>query len=122
MPRVIPRDVSLAGRLHPLLPKLMGVCRTLEASKRELRWLEDEILRLDARDSFRLLHRYKVPFQPLPAKLVKKVHNGLASASLPRGKWEKLLLQKFVDERSKGTPLSLVVGNSCHHVSIVMRV
>jgi len=109
MPRVIPRDVSLAGRLHPLLPKLMGVCRTVEASKRELRWLEDEILRLDARDSFRLLQRYKVPFQP--AKLVKKVLNGHPSASLPRGKWEKCLLQKFVEERSKGTPLSLVVGN-----------
>ena len=74
----------------------MGVCRSLEASKRELRWLEDEILRLDERDSFRLLQRYKIPFEPSPVPRV--------------GKWEKSLLQKFVDERSKGTPLQLVVG------------
>lgn len=118
MPRVIPRAVFLAGRLHPLLPKLMGVCRTVEAAQRELRWLEDEVLRLNARESFRLLHRYRVLFEPLPADLLKKVQHGSFSTSLPRGKWEKILLQKFVEERSKGTPLSLVVGN-CHHLSVI---
>ena len=51
MPRVLPRDMAQAFRLHPLLGKLMGVCRTVEASKRELRWLEDEVLRLSERDS-----------------------------------------------------------------------
>jgi hypothetical protein len=103
MPRVLPRDMAQAARLHPLLGKLMGVCRTVEASKRELRWLEDEVLRLDERQSFRLLQRYRIPFQPLPA--------GVMGYS-PRGNWEKLLLQKFVNERSKGTPISLVVGSA----------
>jgi hypothetical protein len=104
MPRVNPRDVARAGRLHPLLPKLMGVCRTVDASRRELRWLEDEILRQDKLESTRLLPRYKIPLD-----LVKAFQ--AASPSLPGGKWKKTLLQKFVEERSKGTPLSLVVGN-----------
>jgi len=103
MPRVLPRDMARATRLHPFLGKLMGVCRTIEASKRELRWLEDEILRLDDRDSFRLLQRFRVPFQPVPTA---------PSGRGLRGKWERILLQKFVDERSKGTPLQLVVGST----------
>ena len=114
MPRVLPRDLAKAARLHPLLGKLMGVCRTVEASKRELRWLEDEILRLDERGSFRLLQRYRIPFHPSPADV---------TGSVPRvGKWEKLLLQKFVDERSKGTPLQLVVGRSLCKKTIVICV
>ena len=103
MPRVLPRDMAQAFRLHPLLGKLMGVCRTVEASKRELRWLEDEVLRLNERDSFRLLQKYRIPFHPLPTDVME--------LGLPRGKWEKLLLEKFVDERSKGTPIQLVVGS-----------
>jgi len=103
MPRVLPRDMAQAFRLHPLLGKLMGVCRTVEASKRELRWLEDEVLRLNERDSFRLLQKHRIPFHPLPTDIME--------LGLPRGKWEKLLLQKFVDERSKGMPIQLVVGS-----------
>jgi hypothetical protein len=103
MPRVLPRDMAQAVRLHPLLGKLMGVCRTVEASKRELQWLEDEVLRLDERESFRLLQRYRIPFQPFPAD---------AMEYSSRGNWEKLLLQKFVYERSNGTPFQLVVGSA----------
>ena len=103
MPRVLPRDMAQAFHLHPLLGKLMGVCRTVEASKRELRWLEDEVLRFNERDSFRLLQRYRIPFHPLPTDVME--------SGIPTGKWEKLLLQRFVDERSKGTPLPLVVGS-----------
>ena len=80
----------------------MGVCRTIDSAKRELRWLEDEVLRLDERDSFRLLQRYRIPFQPSPSDFTK---------SDRRGRWERLLLQRFVDERAKGTPLQLVVGS-----------
>jgi hypothetical protein len=97
--------MAKAVRLHPLLGKLMGVCRTVEASRRELYWLEDEILRLNERDSFRLLQRYRIPFHSL---LAGGMGNDMV---LPRGKWEKLLLQKFVEERSKGMPLQLVVGS-----------
>jgi hypothetical protein len=78
----------------------MGVCRSIDVAKRELRWLEDEVLRLDERDSFRLLQRYRIPFTPSPSDFT----------SLRRGKWERLLLQRFVDERARGTPLQLVVG------------
>lgn len=95
--------MAQASRVHPLLGKLMGVCRTVDAAKRELRWLEDEILKLDERDSFRLLQKYRIPFQPLPSH---------AFSAGYRGKWERLLLQKFIAQRSKGTPLSLVVGSS----------
>ena len=98
MPRILPRDMARASRLHPLLGKLMGVCRTIEQSKRELGWLEDEILRLDTKDSFRLLRRYRITFQPVP------------KGERQRGKWERMLLQKFVEERSRGMPLQLVVG------------
>ena len=101
MPRISPRGIAQASRVHPLVGKLMGVCRTVDAAKRELRWLEDEILKLDERDSFRLLQKYRIPFQPLPSD---------SFSSAYRGKWERLLLQKFVAERSKGTPLALVVG------------
>jgi hypothetical protein len=110
MPRVNPRDVARAGRMHPLLPKLMGVCRTVDASRRELRWLEDEILRQDAQESSRLLTRYKIPWESSAAAFRKQALLA-ASPVLPGGKWKKTLLQKFVEERSKGTPLSLVVGN-----------
>lgn len=79
----------------------MGICRTMDVAKRELRWLEDEVLRLDERDSFRLLQRYRIPFNPSPSDF---------TSTARRGKWERLLLQRFVDERAKGTPLQLVVG------------
>ena len=109
MPRILPRDMAQASHLHPLLGKLMGVCRTVDACKRELQWLEDEILRLNERDSFRLLQRYRIPFHPLPTDV-------LGDAPL-RGKWEKLLLRRFVEERSKGTPLQLVVGSALMYLS-----
>ena len=101
MPRVLPSEMAKAARIHPLLPKLMGVCRTVNDAKRELQWLEDEVLRIDQRHSFRLLQgANRFPFRPL-----------LADGRTPRKKWEKLLLQKFVEERAKGTPLQLVVGS-----------
>lgn len=102
MPRVAPRELAKASRLHPLLGKLMGVCRSLRSSKRELRWLEEEILRLDSKDSFRLLQKYRMP---LPMET-------LESTPSPQHhkRWEKLLLQKFVEDREKGTPLQYVVG------------
>ena len=99
MPRVAPRDWATASRLHPLLGKLMGVCRSVAASKRELRWLEDEILHLDSKDSFRLLQKYCIP---LPMETME--HGS------QHKRWEKLLLQKFVEDRERGTPLQYVVG------------
>ena len=98
MPRVPPREITRAARIHPLVGKLMGVCRSIPEAKRELRWLEDEILRIDEVDSFHLLQKYKVPFQPMPKTLTR------------RGKWERLLLHKMVEERAKGTPFAYVVG------------
>lgn len=104
MPRVPPRDIIKANRIHPLLGKLMGVCRTIEASKRELYWMEDEVLCSDAEHIWRLIQKYRIPFQALPSD--EMIH------TRRRGKWEKILLQKLVDERSKGTPLQLVVGRT----------
>jgi len=109
MPRILPRDMARASRLHPLLGKLMGVCRTIEQSKRELRWLEDEILRLDPMNSFRLLQRYRVAFQPVLKEEGR------------RGKWERILLQKFVEERSRGMPLQLVVGRPSYNIVVICR-
>jgi hypothetical protein len=103
MPRVAPREFAKAQRLHPLLGKLMGVCRSLSASKRELRWLEDEILRLDSKDSFRLLQKYRIP---LPMEIVESG----SSAQQQHKRWEKLLLQELVEDRERGTPLQYVVG------------
>jgi hypothetical protein len=94
MPRILPREMAKASRLHPLLGKLMGVCRTLPASKRELRWLEDEILRLDSHDSYHFLEKYNIRI------------------SIPQDReiLPKILLQKFVEARAKGIPIQLVVG------------
>jgi hypothetical protein len=103
MPRVAPRELAKAGRLHPLLGKLMGVCRSIGASKRELRWLEDEILRLDSKESFRVLQKYRIS---LPMETLEL---GL-STQQPYKRWEKALLQKFVEDRERGTPLQYIVG------------
>jgi hypothetical protein len=111
MPRVQPRDIIKANRIHPLLGKLMGVCRNIEASKRELQWMEDEVLCSDAQNAWRLLHKYRIPFQVLPSD--EMLHAGR------RGTWEKILLQKFVDERSKGTPLQLVVGRPSYDSIVI---
>jgi hypothetical protein len=104
MPRILPREMARAIRTHPLLGKLMGVCRTIDAAKRELKWLEHEVLRLDEQSSFRLLQRYRIPFTPSPTDFT----------SARRGRWERLLLQRFVDERAQGVPLQLVVGRVPH--------
>src|SRR5271155_3739322 len=101
MPRVSPREISRAARLHPLLGQLMGVCRSVDIAKRELRWMEDEILRLDVKTASRFLEKYR-----LLSVRPETVGRGVI------GKWEKLLLAKFVEERTKGTPFQYVVGSS----------
>ena len=106
MPRILPAEMARAARIHPLLPKLMGVCRTLDRAKQELRWLEDGVLCVDERHSFRLLRgNNRFPARPL-----------LIDGHTSRKKWEKVLLQNFVDERAKGTPLQLVVGSSLIYI------
>lgn len=101
MPRVSPREITRAARLHPLLGQLMGVCRTVDVAKRELKWMEDEILRLDVKTAHRFLEKYRL-------SNVRPDTFGVGII----GKWEKLLLAKFVEERAKGTPFQYVVGSS----------
>jgi methylase of polypeptide subunit release factors len=73
----------------------MGVCRSVSDARRELSWLEEEVLNLNLRESTRLFRRYKVP--------------------VPRGeerdKWQGMLLRRMVSERARGMPLQYVVGS-----------
>jgi hypothetical protein len=100
MPRVSPREIARATRMHPLLGQLMGVCRSIEAAKRELRWMEDEILRMDGNSASRFLEKYRLSSSSRPRTTFR---NGV-------GKWEKLLLAKLVEERARGIPFQYVVG------------
>jgi len=79
----------------------MGVCRSVDVAKRELRWMEDEILRLDVKTANRFLEKYRL----------SSVRPEMFGVGINR-KWEKLLLAKFVEERAKGTPFQYVVGSS----------
>lgn len=44
MPRLSPRALYSASRLHPLLPLLLPQCRSLDLARNELRWLRDRVL------------------------------------------------------------------------------
>ena|SRR5947199_994100 len=97
MPRILPRDMAQASRIHPLMGKLMGVCRSVEVARKELRWLEDEVLRLGKMPKTRFINRFDI--------------SSCEGFPHTTKKWQKILLQKFVDERAKGQPLQLVVGS-----------
>jgi hypothetical protein len=112
MPRILPREMARSAHVHPLLGKLMGVCRSVAVAKRELRWLEDEILRLDEKEARQVLRKYGFRV-------------GLGATRLTRcgqrQKWERQLLQTFVVARSLGIPLQLIVGRPFHMEVVIHR-